>query len=158
MDEDTLAPMADALSATLAVIVLLICFFTLGQVVAVSKQIEVENIGEEDHMKHELNLEFKTTEIKNNKLQFFKSFDPKADGSIIEEYFEQVKASCVECESFKVTSNYPKANASSQRSQRRALSNAIKLVPFLVKGGMKYELELSNSLNYYFIEVEPIRQ
>ena len=54
MDDDTLAPMADALSATLAVIVLLICFFILAQVVAVSKQIEIQKVGEQEYIKRQM--------------------------------------------------------------------------------------------------------
>lgn len=158
MDDETLAPMADALSATLAVIVLLICFFILAQIVAVSKQIEVHKIGEQTYMKQDLALEFKETSIKNGELQFFKSFDASKDKEILTEYVEMAKEACGECTAFKVISNYPLANSSVARSQRRALSNAIKMVPFVVRGGADYELELSNSLNYYFLKLEPLRQ
>jgi hypothetical protein len=158
MDDETLAPMADALSATLAVIVLLICFFILAQIVAVSKQIEVHEIGEEQYMKQDLKLEFKETSIKNGELHFFKSFNASQDKEIVAEYVAMAREACGGCTSFKVISNYPLANSSVERSQRRALSNAIKMVPFVVRGGADYELELSNSLNYYFLKLEPMRQ
>ncbi|MEH0791476.1 hypothetical protein KW882_04230 [Vibrio parahaemolyticus] len=157
MDDDTLAPMADALSATLAVIVLLICFFILAQVVAVSKQIEIQKVGEQEYIKRELDMEFGHISVEEGKLQFFKSFDSEQDAEIITNYLNNVKALCGECEAFKVVSNYPAIDVSQQRSQRRALSNAIKMIPFMLKNGMDYELELSSGFNFYFIDVQPIK-
>ncbi|HHJ3076341.1 TPA: hypothetical protein ACPVZG_000109 [Vibrio parahaemolyticus] len=157
MDDDTLAPMADALSATLAVIVLLICFFILAQVVAVSKQIEIQKVGEQEYIKRELDMEFGHISVEEGKLQFFKSFDSEQDAEIITNYLNSVKALCGECEAFKVVSNYPAIDVSQQRSQRRALSNAIKMIPFMLKNGMDYELELSSGFNFYFIDVQPIK-
>lgn len=157
MDDDTFAPMADALSATLAVIVLLICFFILAQVVAVSKQIEIKRIGEQEYIKHELDMEFGHISIEDGKLQFFKSFDGERDAETINNYLNSVKALCGDCETFKVISNYPSVDVSKQRSQRRALSNALKMIPFILKNGMDYELELSSGFNYYFIDVQPIK-
>lgn len=157
MDDDTLAPMADALSATLAVIVLLICFFILAQVVAVSKQIEIQKVGEQEYIKRELDMEFGHISVEEGKLQFFKSFDSDQDAEIITNYLNSVKALCGECEAFKVVSNYPAIDVSQQRSQRRALSNAIKMIPFMLKNGMDYELELSSGFNFYFIDVQPIK-
>ena len=157
MDDDTLAPMADALSATLAVIVLLICFFILAQVVAVSKQIEIQKVGEQEYIKRELDMEFGHMSVVEGKLQFFKSFDSEQDAEIITNYLNSVKALCGECEAFKVVSNYPAFDVSQQRSQRRALSNAIKMIPFMLKNGMDYELELSSGFNFYFIDVQPIK-
>ncbi|MBU2895685.1 hypothetical protein [Vibrio hepatarius] len=157
MDDDTLAPMADALSATLAVIVLLICFFILASVVAVSKQIEIQKIGEQEYIKRELDMEFGHISVEEGKLQFFKSFDSEQDAEVITNYLNSVKALCGECEAFKVVSNYPAIDVSQQRSQRRALSNAIKMVPFMLKNGMDYELELSSGFNFYFIDVQPIK-
>lgn len=157
MDDDTLAPMADALSATLAVIVLLICFFILAQVVAVSKQIEIQKVGEQEYIKRELDMEFGHISVEEGKLQFFKSFDSEQDAEVITNYLNSVKALCGECEAFKVVSNYPAIDVSQQRSQRRALSNAIKMIPFMLKNGMDYELELSSGFNFYFIDVQPIK-
>lgn len=157
MDDETLAPMADALSATLAVIVLLICFFILAQVVAVSKQIDLQKIGEEEYMQQSLDIAFKEIRIEDGQLRFYKSFNTEESGELVSEYLKEVKSSCGECESYKVISNYPAANASENRSQRRALSNAIKMIPSLVKEKMKYEIELSNDTNYYFLEVTPIQ-
>ncbi|ELP5899793.1 hypothetical protein QTV49_001690 [Vibrio vulnificus] len=157
MDEDTLAPMADALSATLAVIVLLICFFILAQVVAVSKQIEIQKVGEQEYIKQGLDMEFGNISIEEGKLQFFKSFDSEQDSEIINTYLNGVKALCGECEAFKVISNYPVIDVSKQMSQRRALSNAIKMIPFMLQSGMDYELELSSGFNFYFIDVQPIK-
>lgn len=158
MDDETLAPMADALSATLAVIVLLICFFILAQVVAVSKQIDLQKIGEEEYMQQSLDIAFKEIRNQDGQLRFYKSFNSEDSGNLVSDYLKSVKASCDECELYKVVSNYPAANASKQRSQRRALSNAIKLIPSLVKEKMKYEIELSNDSNYYFLEVTPIEK
>ncbi|MCY9861140.1 hypothetical protein OTK49_01170 [Vibrio coralliirubri] len=157
MDDETLAPMADALSATLAVIVLLICFFILAQVVAVSKQIETQKLGEEKYLQHQLDIAFKELRTEGGQLRFYKSFNTDDSSTqLVSDYLNGVKANCFDCESFKIISNYPAANASKHRSQRRGLSNAIKLIPYLVKEGMKYEIELSNDSNYYFLEVEPI--
>lgn len=153
MDEDTLAPMADALSATLAVIVLLICFFILAQLNAVSKQIKLQNVGDAIYMKKELVIDFDEPEISEGKLKFFKSFDAKKDKETIEKYITQVKESCTTCEKFLLKSNYPLANVSKERSTRRALSNAIKILPFLYKNGMDYEIEITNSHNHFFIEI-----
>ncbi|KDM90965.1 hypothetical protein [Photobacterium galatheae] len=156
MDDDTLAPMADALSATLAVIVLLICFFILAQVVAVSKQIEIQKVGEQEFIKRELDIEFGKLSITEGKLQFFKSFDNKSDADTINQYLKSVKAICGECDGYKIVSNYPAVDVSQQRSQRRALSNAIKMIPFMLKHGMNYEIEISSGFNFYFIDVQPV--
>lgn len=156
MDDDTLAPMADALSATLAVIVLLICFFILAQVVAVDKQIKIKKIGEETYMKQDIELDFKDVTIVNGSLRFFKSFDVEDNKEVIDDYLRMVQANCMDCDQFNIISNYPLASISSQRSKRGALTNAIKILPFLVKRGMEYEIELSNSANYHYLTVEAV--
>ena len=157
MDDETLAPMADALSATLAVIVLLICFFILAQVVAISKQIDLLTVGDSKYIKYSLDLNFKKLEVKDGRLNYFKSFNPEENSELILSYLNEAKEQCKEkCTGYKIISNYPVANVSKTRSQRRALSNAIKMVPILIKNRMDYEIELSNSSNFHFIKVVPI--
>ncbi|CAH7169885.1 hypothetical protein [Vibrio alginolyticus] len=156
MDEDTLAPMADALSATLAVIVLLICFFILAQVVAVSKQIDIERVGDSEYVKQEFVIEFENAKIDEGRLKFFKSFNPSKDVETVEKYIDLAVEKCKKCTSFKVLSNYPLVNASVGRAKRRSLANAIKIVPFITKRGMDYEIELANNHNNFFLEVTPI--
>ncbi len=156
MDDDTLAPMADALSATLAVIVLLICFFILAQVVAVEKQIKIKKIGEETYMKQDIELDFHELSVIDGSLRYYKSFDVKDNAEQIDAYLSAAQEACGECDSFKIISNYPLAEVSTQRSKRGALTNAIKILPFLVKRGMEYEIELTNSANYHYLSVEGV--
>lgn len=156
MDEETLAPMADALSATLAVIVLLICFFVLGQVVAVSKQIKVEEIGAKELVQYDLNLDFEQPEVKNGTLFFNRSFDYKANLPLVLSYLQEAKEACLECTSFIVTSNYPQVSMSLKRSKRAALANAMKVVPSLVKMKMDYEINLTNNGNSFYVNVKGV--
>ena len=157
MDEETLAPMADALSATLAVIVLLICFFILGQVVAVSKQVDVKDVGAIEYVRYTLNLDFEEPEVRGSRLLFNRSFALDENQMLINGFLKKIKEECLECTSFKVISNYPQVGISLKRAKRAALANAIKLIPSMAKMGMDYEIALANDGNTFFVQIEGVK-
>ncbi|CAH7353579.1 conserved hypothetical protein [Vibrio chagasii] len=156
MDEDALAPMADALSATLAVFILLICFFVMAQVDAVSKQIDVERVGDKEIVMESLDLQFNAIESTGEQFIFFNSFDAEDNYSVIKERTLAIKSACGGC-TINITSNYPRINSSNERALSRAAVNAVKMATVISDLGMDYTINTTTDFNYYFIELKEDR-
>lgn len=152
MDEDTLAPLADALSATLAVFILLICFFVMGQVSAVSKQIKLETVGDTENMKFSVNLKFDGIDIVGDEIRFFNSFDHVEEREKIIGLFEKVTADCA-CKKVKIISNFPALRNSKNRATKKALVNAVKVASYAAAMGVDYEIKLVGGYNYHFVKI-----
>ncbi|MDK9790739.1 hypothetical protein [Vibrio sp. D431a] len=156
MDEDALAPMADALSATLAVFILLICFFVMAQVDAVSRQIKVENVGTRAHIMESLELNFDKIRDNNGQFVFYNSFAPEKNLEAINKVINKIKKECLDCK-VRITSNYPVHNSSEDRAIKRAMINALKMASVVADSGLDYEIKPITKFNYYFVELEGLR-
>ena len=156
MDDEVLAPMSDALSATLAVFILLISFFVMAQVQAVSKLIKMESAGINTYIHQKMAVTFDKAYEKNDRLIFFKSFDLEKDKGVVDDYISRRVSSLGIKKGGNVTikSNYPMFNLTKEDSVRRASLNAIKFASAVNRLGYGYGIVLSNNLNYYFLEVD----
>lgn len=156
MDEDALAPMADALSATLAVFILLICFFVMAQVDAVSRQIKVESVGTRSHIMEVLDLNFEPVSDSNGQFVFYNSFAPEKNLEAISSVLKEMKKECQDCK-VRIISNYPVHRSSKERAMKRAMINALKMASVVVENGMEYEVKPITDYNYYFVELEGVK-
>lgn len=155
MDEETLAPLADALSATLAVFILLICFFVMSQVSVVSKQIKIEKIGDSKNVEFSIELEFESVSISNDEIRYFNSFDSEKEKDKLNSYFIDFKERCG-CKKVELISNFPALKNSPKRAKRKALINAIKIANFATNAGLDYEINLVGGYNYHFVKIKKI--
>ena len=156
MDDEVLAPMSDALSATLAVFILLISFFVMAQVQAVSRLIKMEAVGVNTYIHHKMVVTFDKPYEKNNRLIFFKSFDLKKDKAVVDDYIDDRVADLKikKGGTILIKSNYPMYNIVRGISERRSSLNAIKLASELRAKGYVFNISLSNNLNYYYLEID----
>ncbi|MGR5365894.1 hypothetical protein [Photobacterium damselae] len=156
MNDEVLAPMSDALSATLAVFILLISFFVMAQVQAVSRLIKMESAGINSYIHQKMVVTFDKPYEKNDKLIFFKSFDLEKDKDVVDDYIKNrvSELGLKKDDVLLIKSNYPMFNITADTSVRRASLNAIKLAKEIKNLGYAFSITLSNNLNYYYLEID----
>ncbi|PSV00882.1 hypothetical protein [Photobacterium kishitanii] len=155
MDDELLGPMADALSATLAVFILLISFFAMAQLQAISKQIKIERAGTGKYFQHEVVVDFSKPHIAEDKLVFFKSFDAYRSSDLIDRYIGQeiLKQKIVAGDTVVISSNYPIINVGEGESTKRGVINALKIATVLKNKKIKYDINITNNVNFYYVGI-----